>query len=526
MKKKVIIISEIRGISLPYPISVNISKKEVSIYPTDFILRLEKMRELIQKIEAGEGVVNDITISHILKKEGESSIYLISELKLNYYKKKEEIIRKIYEFFNPIRIIFSFILSEIFKINKIIIMKEQGENRFEVKRYIKISTESNFNQKRVSAVFNNYYLDIEKHLSEWGKSIDDKRKYLDFFNIFLHGKYLTQLIETKISFYWNSLENLALLFCNSKGWTKVLKKGSCSKYNKMNEVIKPIRKNIQEKDFDIPGFSIDDFNKFQLCTINNNLTANIRINLLCQEIGIQIDDKSMRLIDLMNFIRNGLYHRGMPFLKLSKEITKRRKRFGFKSFEFQDLISQVSHFELLVQKIFLKFLNLTPNHLVSFDKTQRFIWKSDVEVNEPFNDSKYSKLEEYKNIFKLQQRTEKYITLIEVLERDIEPSVNNALQGVIKGNLYKDKICYPIKIRFDNEFSGNFESTKLHFNELIKDKFQFKTDIDGVKLLFNFHIDLVEPKESIGGIMKLYDFLKKYYKNQGIFSTLYLEFGF
>ena len=64
----------------------------------------------------------------------------------------------------------------------------------------------------------------------------------------------------------------------------------------------------------------------------------------------------------------------MPFFPLSKEIIKKEK-YGFKSFDFQDLISKVSEFEILVQKIFLKTLNLIPEHLTDFNHTNRFIWK-------------------------------------------------------------------------------------------------------------------------------------------------------
>ncbi|MHA1380161.1 MAG: hypothetical protein ACTSRG_17445 [Candidatus Helarchaeota archaeon] len=528
MKKKLIIISEIKGISLPYPISIKISKKEVFIYQTDYTQRLEKMKDLIQKIGTEKNVVDNISINHIMKKEREKSIYLISDLKINFYEKKEDLIRKIYEFFNPIRIIFSFILGEIFKINKIIIMKKQGENTFEVKRYIKISTETDINENRLPIVFYNHYLDIEKHLSEWGRNIDDKREYIDFFNIFLHGKYLTQVIEIKISFYWNSLENLALIFCNNKGWTKVLKKGSCSKYNKMNTLIKPIRKEIIEKDFDFPNFTVEEFKKFQLCTINNNLTANIRIDLLCQEIGIDYNQDAKNLIDLMNFIRNRLYHRGMPFFKLANEIIKRRKRFGFKSFDFQDLISKVSEFELLVQKIFLTFLNLIPKHLTNFDNTNRFIWKSHTSELESESEMENSDLLYYNNIYERIIRKEKYIPLLKKLEKEINPLVNQIFKkDNIEGFLYRNEKCYQIQVRFDNEFKGKFESSKLHIKNLESNKFLFKAKTEnGLKLLFNFHIDLVEPKEPIGGIMKLEEFLKKFYRNKGYFSTLYLEIGF
>lgn len=120
MKKKLIIISEIKGISLPYPISLKILKNEVFIYPTDYTQRLEKMKEIIQKIKDGKKVEDNISISHIMQKEKEKSIYLILELKFDFYEKKENLIRNIYELFNPIRIILSFMLSELFKINKIL----------------------------------------------------------------------------------------------------------------------------------------------------------------------------------------------------------------------------------------------------------------------------------------------------------------------------------------------------------------------------------------------------------------------
>jgi len=525
MKKKIIIISEIKGISLPYPISLKILKNEVFIYPTDYTQRLEKMKEIVQKIKDGKKLEGNMTISHKIQKEKEKSIYLILELKFDFYEKKENLIRNIYELLNPIRIILSFILSEIFKINKIIILKDKSTVGFDIKRYIMISTESYFNENRIPIVFNNYYLDVEKHLSNWGRNIKDKKEYLDFFNIFLHGKLSTNLIEVKISFFWNSLENLALLFCNMMGWTNVLKKGAFTKYNKMKNLIKPIRKKISKKDFKIPDFTVEDFEKSQLCTINNYLTTKIRIELLCKEIGLNYEQNVKILIDLISYIRNQLYHRGVPFFQLSNEIIK-KKKYGFKSFDFQDLISKVSEFEILVQKIFLKILNLIPEHLIDFD--HRFKWKLDTKELESLNDIITSKSNYYEDIYEMFIRKEKYIPLLKALEEDIEPLVNQLFQkDHIDGFLYRNKNCYKIKISFDNEFKGKFESSKLHFDELIDNNFLFiATTENGLKLLFNFHMEFVEPQEPMRGIMKLEDFLRKYYKNQGRFSTLYMEIGF
>jgi hypothetical protein len=69
--------------------------------------------------------------------------------------------------------------------------------------------------------------------------------------------------------------------------------------------------------------------------------------------------------------------------------------------------------------------------------------------------------------------------------------------------------------------------SKLPIDELIENKFLFITKTEnGMKLLFNFYIDFAEPQEPIRGILKFEEFLKKYYKNQGTFSTLNLEIRF
>ncbi|MFW9873535.1 MAG: hypothetical protein ACFFG0_10560, partial [Candidatus Thorarchaeota archaeon] len=522
-----IIISKIEGIFLPYPISIKISKEEVFLYPTNYIQKLEKMKEIIQKIEDEKNVAGKMSISHIMQKEKEKSIYLITELKIDFYKKKENLIREIYEFFDPIRIILSFILSAIFKINKIIIMKKKEKNIFTVKRYIKISTQTDINESQIPMVFNNYYLDVEKHLSNWGKDVKDKKEYLDFFNIFLQGKFSTNPIETKISLFWNSLENLANLFCKLRGWTNVMKKGAITKYNKMKKLIKPITNKISKEDFDIPNLTVEEFKEYQLCTINNYLTTKIRIKLLCIEIGLDYEQNVKNLIDLMSFIRNKLYHEGMPFFQLSNEIIRKRI-YRYKSFDFQDLISVVSKFEILVQKIFLIILNLIPEHLIHFNQTNRFRWKSDPKVLETVNEIKNSNSNYYKDIFKRFERKKEYIAILKELEKVIEPSVYKLFQkDQIYGFLSRNENCYKTKISFDNEFKGKFKSIELHINELIKNKFLFNAITeDGLKLLFNFHIDYLEPQEPIRGTMKLKEFLNKYYKNQGNFSTLLVEIGF
>jgi len=74
MKEKIIIVSEIKGIFLPSPISLKILRKEIFIYPTDYTLRLEKIKEVIQSRERENLVKESLRISHIMQKEKEKSI--------------------------------------------------------------------------------------------------------------------------------------------------------------------------------------------------------------------------------------------------------------------------------------------------------------------------------------------------------------------------------------------------------------------------------------------------------------------
>ena len=385
-KNNLIAVLEVIGISIPYPIKIgdfNDTKNEfpqtLCLYPGDFSHRKTKIKKILENPQDLEDYPHQINFW--LKYDPNNFFYLIFEVNENV-KDEKNWDKNLFDMISPMRVLLNYFFNRFFRIQNYFLYEKEEKSYKSVKNVGNLIRERQIPGYSFIHYDNLTYMEVEKYFP---LILEKILKKSDFSFIFdeLVGAKKDRNYPSVVSKLWSILEHIAQTYSRKRKKKKILTKEVLKKFRKIMEI--SIKKNLSQY---IPDNSdINEIIDFFKNKINNSFPIKELIRNLCNDSDLEYNGE---LIKKIYTIRNKIEHETTEIDEILDSIKKDYKE---PEFSFGKLIKISSNFIDYVEKLFLKFMGITPSILTYIPRSHTCNWNKQENLKDPIilEDSEFRK---------------------------------------------------------------------------------------------------------------------------------------